>query len=200
MAGAFLLVGDTLEVYEIVTKRLVLRPVEVADALDLAEAYSDYEMLYGYDARDVIVNADDVLRLIEQEMILFRQNKCPPLMVLEERKSAKAIGTIRFHRIRDGIGEIGYLLTRAYHHQGYMHEALTAMVDFGFTTLDLERIEARYASENIASSAVLKHCHFVVEGCLRKGVYLNDHRLHDLVICSILREEYERRKTCGIIT
>ena len=75
-----------------------------------------------------------------------------------------------------------------------MREAVKAMVQYGFETLDLERIEARYVPKNQASAAVLKHCHFVYEGCLRKAIYLNDHRLHDMVICSILKEEYEVRE------
>jgi len=179
-----------MEVGEVGTKRLVLRPVEVEDAADLFAVYKDAKAVYGLDERQAVCDIDEMLELLHQHL-LSSANDASLMMALELRSSTKVIGTIALHRLTDGVAEIGYQLGRSYWHKGYMSEALNAMLAIGFTKLRLHRMEARYTPQNTASARLLARCQFVQEGCLRKAVLLNDNRWHDVVVCSILKEEYE---------
>jgi [ribosomal protein S5]-alanine N-acetyltransferase len=71
------------------------------------------------------------------------------------------IGTCGFYRgYPDGSGELGYVLKAAFRGQGYMSEALGAVIACGFETLHLERIVAYTGADNRASVAVLERLAF----------------------------------------
>ena len=85
--------------------------------------------------------------------------------------------------------ELGYVLSREYWGRGLASEAARAMISFGFTVMDLNRIEARCISENAASARVMQKAGMTYEGTLRqreliKGAYRN------MKVYSVLRDEY----------
>ena len=63
--------------------------------------------------------------------------------------------------------EVGYALARPYWGAGYMHEALTALVELAFGTLALKRLEADIDPRNAASRRSLERLGFKREGLLR---------------------------------
>lgn len=63
--------------------------------------------------------------------------------------------------------EIGYMLGRPHWGQGYMREALDAVLTHAFDTLGLHRIEAELDPRNGASERLLERLGFVREGLLR---------------------------------
>jgi [ribosomal protein S5]-alanine N-acetyltransferase len=87
-------------------------------------------------------------------------------------------------------GEIGYELGKDYWRQGYMYEALTALLQFGFCTMGLNRIEALLLPDNSASLGLLYKLGFQSEGLLREYQQIGD-RFVDLAMLSLLRKEYE---------
>lgn len=78
----------------------------------------------------------------------------------------KVIGTATFHGIHWGSkrAEMGYMLHPDFQGQGLMHEALVALLDFGFGELDLNRIEADIDPRNVASRRSLERLGFNLEG------------------------------------
>jgi [ribosomal protein S5]-alanine N-acetyltransferase len=65
-------------------------------------------------------------------------------------------------------GEVWYKIHKNYWHQGYGIEALRQLLQFGFTTLQLHRIEAGCAVENIASIKLLEKVGMKRGGLKRK--------------------------------
>lgn len=70
-----------------------------------------------------------------------------------------------------------------------MQEALSNIIHFAFTAMEINKIEAKIEPENIASIKLLEKLRFAKEGVLRqhefeKGKYV------DLAIFSILKNEY----------
>lgn len=63
--------------------------------------------------------------------------------------------------------EIGYDLAKAYWGKGYAAEAVSALVDHGFTSLKLNRIEAKVDPRNVNSIKLLEKLEFTREGMLR---------------------------------
>ncbi len=60
--------------------------------------------------------------------------------------------------------EIGFILNRYYWRRGLMRQAVEAVIEFGFTTLGLHRIEADVDPGNAGSLALLESIGFKREG------------------------------------
>lgn len=88
--------------------------------------------------------------------------------------------------------EIGYCLHRAYWRQGLALEALTAILAFGFHTMDLHRIHACPHAENEASVRLMEQLGFVREGVLREELW-EEGAFHDLALYALLQREYFAR-------
>jgi RimJ/RimL family protein N-acetyltransferase len=80
--------------------------------------------------------------------------------------TGELIGSASLHRFVDGSRrcELGYALARAHWGAGYVSEALRTLVGYGFTALDLNRIEADIDPRNEASARVLEKLGFRKEG------------------------------------
>ena len=83
---------------------------------------------------------------------------------------------------------IGYDLGRAHWKQGIMSEALKRVLDFGFGTMQLNRIEALVFAQNLPSHRLLKKLGFKCEGVLREYEFVKE-RFVDLTMYSLLRRE-----------
>jgi [ribosomal protein S5]-alanine N-acetyltransferase len=87
--------------------------------------------------------------------------------------------------------EIGYALGRAYWGQGYMHEALQALLAYAFETLDLHRIEADIDPRNTASIKTVERLGFKREGYLRERWQTNG-EIQDAFFYGLLKHEWLR--------
>lgn len=73
-----------------------------------------------------------------------------------ETESNKMIGIIELE-IRDEFpAEFGYILNKNYSGKGYMTEACSKLMSIGFEYLDLERIYARFDTNNKKSENVME--------------------------------------------
>jgi RimJ/RimL family protein N-acetyltransferase len=85
-------------------------------------------------------------------------------------------------------GMIGYWMGVPYWGQGFTSEAAQAVVNYGFETLDLHRIEATCMPHNIGSSRVMEKAGMTYEGTLRE-YYRKDDGFRDAAIYAVLRSE-----------
>lgn len=79
---------------------------------------------------------------------------------------------------------LGYQLDVAHIGQGFMHEALGAVIEYAFVELRLHRIMANYVPENERSARVLRRSGFVVEGYARDYLFVGG-RFRDHVLTSL---------------
>lgn len=86
--------------------------------------------------------------------------------------------------------EIGYALGRAYWGNGYMQEALRALLAYAFEVLDLHRIEADVDPRNAASIRTLERLGFQREGFLRERWHVNG-EIQDAFFYGLLRPDWE---------
>ena len=119
----------------------------------------------------------------------YRKGSCFDWAVVE-KKSGKMIGTCGFVSFdtENASAEVGYVLNRAFWGKGYTPEALRRVLTFGFQTLSLHRITARYMEENIKSSRVMEKCGMTFEGFERKAVLIKG-RFETVGVYSILQNE-----------
>jgi len=141
------------------TERLILRKSTKSDAPDILEYASDEETVKFLEwpgAKTV----DEVLSGI----INFHWSN-PGVWAIELKESQKCIGTIdiRVEPAHDKCG-LGYVLNRGYWNEGYMTEALIAVLALCFDKLDLNRVEAVHYAGNESSGKVMEKCGMKFEG------------------------------------
>lgn len=100
-------------------------------------------------------------------------------------------GSIRLNQIdkESRKAGLGYFIGAQFQGRGIMTKAVGAACAFCFDTLDLNRIELRCASTNLASMRVAERLGFTREGVLRQAELLGD-AFVDLYVYGLLREEY----------
>ncbi|HEY7913836.1 MAG TPA: GNAT family protein [Blastocatellia bacterium] len=86
--------------------------------------------------------------------------------------------------------EIGYALGRAHWGNGYIQEALRALLAYAFDELDLQRIEADVDPRNGASIRTLERLGFQREGFLRERWRVNG-EVQDALFYGLLRRDWE---------
>ncbi len=107
------------------------------------------------------------------------------------------LGGIGLNNVRRGVSQtasVGYWLGQSMVRNGYMSEALRLILEFGFETLHLHRIEAACLPHNAASRGVLLKAGFREEGHARHYLCINN-RWQDHTLFGQLCDEWrERRK------
>jgi ribosomal-protein-serine acetyltransferase len=88
------------------------------------------------------------------------------------------------------IGHIGYWLGQDYQGQGLMTNSCKALIEYGFTALNLNRLVISCATENYASRAIPKRLGFDYEGTARDAEWLYD-RFVDHEIYALLRVQIQ---------
>jgi len=111
---------------------------------------------------------------------------------LKERKGI--IGTAGFNNFqKNHRANLGYDIHPDYWNKGYITEALTAILFFGFDELGINRIEAEVMEGNIASEKVLEKLGFTKEGVLREWMYWNGNH-YDMTMFSLLKKNFTAYK------
>lgn len=93
----------------------------------------------------------------------------------------------------DRMTEIGYWLGASFQGKGLMTKSCRALIDYGFSELNLNRIEVRCAVENKKSRAIPEKLGFKQEGILRHGEWMHDH-FNDLVLYAMLKDEWQAKR------
>lgn len=140
----------------LITSRLTLRPVHLADADMFLQVGSDPE-----NNRFTIRYADENAVLVALATYWIGQ----PLGKFTIALNDQPIGAIDLHWT-ECSAEIGYFLDKRYWHHGYATEAAQALMKFCFNTLKLLRVEGRFDARNPASGDVLSRLGMHEEGQL----------------------------------
>jgi RimJ/RimL family protein N-acetyltransferase len=110
---------------------------------------------------------DNELYVREAHIRFLKREDWPLLLFLKDTNTM--IGSSGMHRINWKVPkvEIGYWVRTPYAGQGYITEAVAAVTEFAFTTLEAIRIEIRCDAKNERSAAVARRSGFTLEGTLR---------------------------------
>ena len=114
-------------------------------------------------------------------------------IVLKEN-GPEPIGSISAVRINEKIGGavMGYCMSRDQWGKGIMTEALTALIDFFFSEVGVNRIEADHDPNNPASGRVMEKSGMTHEGTMRQAGRSNQ-GIIDVSRWAILRQDWEER-------
>ncbi len=121
-----------------------------------------------------------------------------PLFLIR-RDDNKLLGALTLDNIRRGpaqAGTCGYWTGEEFARQGYMREALNAVVHYAFTKLDLSRVESACLPENLASRGALEKCGYKYEGVAQSYLQING-RWRTHVLYANLRNDRRGKTDAG---
>ena len=169
--------------------RLHLRKLTMRDAGDIYE-YSRDPLVAEHVLWDAHRSVSESKGYIRYMLRKYRYGE-PSSWGIALNADDKVIGTIGFMWIQpeNAAAEVGYSLARAHWNQGYMTEALRALLEYGFNEMHLNRIEAMHETTNPASGAVMRKCGMQKEGTMRSKL-MNKGRYVDVDLYAILRKDF----------
>ena len=126
---------------------------------------------------------------------LNAQNQLPRnayIFGIDLKNENKFIGLIAINlgKINYKTAEVWFKIHKDFWRKGYTTEALSEILDFGFNQLQLHRIEAGCAVENVASSKVLEKVGMIREGMKRKKLPIRG-EWKDNYFYAILEEDFK---------
>ena len=126
------------------------------------------------------------------------QGTALPLLMFR-RSDSTLLGAITLDNIRRGpaqAGTLGYWIGAPHARQGFMREAIEAVVHHAFAQLDLSRVEAACLPGNVASRGVLEKSGFKYEGVAQSYLQING-RWRNHVLYANLRSDRRGKTEIG---
>ena len=188
-------------IVSILTARLSLRLPEHRDFREWAKLrheskafLSPWEPIW---APDHLSRASFTNRVYWSQRAVKNGNAVP--LFVFHKEAGQLVGAITLDNIRRGpsqVGTIGYWVGQQYARQGFMSEAIIAMVAHAFGALDLSRVESACLPDNLASRGVLEKAGFKYEGVAQSYIQING-RWRNHVLYAALRGDRRGRSTAG---
>lgn len=173
------------------TKRLILRRLKPSDAKAVFEYASDPEVTkyVTWQPHKAIAESKSFIRFVLNQ---YKQDKAGDWAIVL-RQTGKVIGTCGFTAINaiNNYAEIGYVLSHRYWGNGYMTEAVLALLKFAFDKMSLNRVEAVHILNNAPSGRVMEKAGMKSEGLLQQRIFTAG-EYHDVRIYAITKKEYYR--------
>ncbi len=179
----------------IASQRLCLAPLEVADAEELWQVvHASRPWLQPWLPWVPFQKTpESSVRFVEASIADWDAGRALRFTI-RDREQGTLLGAVglescvEMHR----CGELGYWLRKESSRQGFMTEAATLCVDFGFRTLGMHRIRVAAATGNHPSLRVIARLGFHFEGVSRHAEWC-DGRWLDHAMFSMLEHEWRSR-------
>jgi len=171
------------------TERLILRAPRISDAADVLVFRGD-PIVQKYD--DPIIHTVEEAETFINELLDEYRTQEGISWAVELKDQGIVIGCFGLHHWNQyhRRAEAGYGIGQAYWGQGYGSEALKAMLQYGFETMNLNRIYAGTIADNYESVRLLERNGFQREGTRRKHSWEDDGAFHDSAIYGLLVHEF----------
>ena len=172
----------------IVGQRIVLRAWSRSDLETFLKWFNDPEVTV------YAGNAYPSLSLEQEERYYEKHIDDRHLYCIQTKEQGILIGECSLFDIdtKNRSAEAGLTIgEKEYWNQGFGRETLGLLLEIGFEGLGLNRIHLRHAGFNERGYRCFVAAGFKEEGRLRQGTFIQG-KFHDVVLMSILAEEYYR--------
>lgn len=173
------------------TKRLILRQLTLNDAKDVFEYASVPEMsrFLVWEYHKSIQDSIDFINFSANEF----NSLSSIIWGIELAESKKIIGTIDLRNFynKNKCAETGYGINIEYWNKGIVTESLSAILDYAFSELQLNRVESHCEPENTGSWRVMEKSGMKHEGTLREKIFMKN-KFRTMKFYSILKSEWSK--------
>ena len=174
------------------TSRLVLRPFLKEDAEPMYRNWASAPEVTKFLSWPTYKSVEDARSILDIWIPQYSDNAFYQ-WAIELKDIGEAIGSISVVNMDERVDmvEIGFCIGKAFWGQGIMTEAFQAVIDYLFSEVGVQRIEAGHDPNNPASGAVQRKCGLKYEGTLRRSIRSNQ-GITDKAVYAILKEEWEK--------
>lgn len=131
----------------ILGEKLYLRPMLIEDSEILVSWRNKFEILKWMVTSEVIS--------LESHINWYNNRKNRYDYMIIDKFNEKPIGTLNYKIIKDGVAEAGKLIgNQKYWGRGYAKEAFKIWIDFGFDSINLDKIIVNTKSNNKVNIAL----------------------------------------------
>lgn len=155
-----------MKTIELLSKRLKMRLIQFSD-LNAIHALHSLPETDKYNTLGIPENIEVTEKIITPQISAHQQEEILNYtFAIEELSAGTFIGLfgLKLWPRKNRRGEVWYKLHSNHWGNGYATEALNLVLDFGFNDLELHRIQAGCAVENIGSIKVLEKAGMIREG------------------------------------
>ncbi len=182
--------GDALPTLD--APRVRLRWLDAPDVDALYAIFSDPQMMkyWSTPPMKARAEAEELLARIHRQFA----DKSGFQWGVERKSDGELLGTCTLFNIHvaNMRAEVGYCLHSAHWRQGFMGEALSALIGHAFAVLKLRRLEADVDPNNADSLRILGRMGFQREGVLRERWNVGG-EIQDSVLLGLLAREWQGR-------
>jgi diamine N-acetyltransferase len=174
----------------LIGKKVYLRPVELSDLELFCRCGNNPEVRYSFFIAFPTnrVRQEEFIRGLykEKDLILFT------IVAKDENIPVGHAGLYRIDLV-SRVATYGIIISDSkFWGKGYGSEVTKLMVDYGFRTLGLNRIQLHVWAENVAGKKAYEKAGFKLEGTLRQAMF-HEGKYCDFYVMSILREKYPEK-------
>lgn len=172
------------------TDRLILRRYKIEDADAMYKNWASDSEVTKFLTWQPHPSVDVSRSIIEDWLKKYSDEKYYQWAIVLKDNGNEPIGDISVVHMNEDISmvHIGYCLGRAWWRRGIMSEALKAVMDFMFDTVEVNRVESRHDPRNPNSGKVMQKCGMKYEGTLRSADR-NNQGICDACYYALLRSE-----------
>lgn len=173
------------------TPRLILRPLERADAASIQQAASAREVADTMISLPHPYLSGEAQRYLdEQESQRERGLGAAFAIIAKAKRVFCGVVELRHIEPEHSQAELSFWLAVEAWGQGYMTEVVQTMLRYAFADLGLNRLYAYHMERNPASGRVLEKNGFLREGLLRERVR-KWNRYEDVALWAIVRRDWD---------
>lgn len=172
------------------TDRLILRRYVIEDAEAMYKNWASDSEVTKFLTWQPHSSVEVSRGIIENWLKEYSDEKYYQWAIVLKANGNEPIGDISVVQMKEDISmvHIGYCLGRAWWRRGIMSEALKAVMDFMFDTVEVNRVESRHDPMNPNSGKVMQKCGMKYEGTLRSADR-NNQGICDACYYALLRSE-----------
>ncbi len=157
------------EIPQITTERLLLRPLDLADAPDIQRLAGDRDVAFSTENIPHPYEDGMAERWVESSKRKFQRGELVNFAIILKSDGA-FVGAIGLRiDIENNEAEVGYWLGKPYWGQGYATEAASPVIEYAFWKLGLDRVRAFHFTRNPASGRVLEKVGMSYKGRLNQA-------------------------------
>lgn len=184
---------DKGEHMELKTKRLTLRPVRIGDEKEIHEYADDKEItMMFWLPNDTFEETADFVKRAAQDWNSEEQI-CFDFVILLEGKIIGGCDADLSHSEDRSYATLGWIINKAYRNQGYASEAASAILDYAFENLGIDKVYAQCDINNPASFGVMRKIGMKCINDKGTRTYPRTGKTSGEYTCLITRKEWEER-------
>lgn len=174
------------------TERLVLRRFKYSDNEAMLRNWIADEKIQSMYSEPTYTTTEAVNELLKKYIDSYENSDYYRWAIIL-KDSDECIGQIAYFLVdtNNNFAEIEYCIGSDFQRRGFATEATKAVIEYGFSKINLHKVQICTKTINIPSQKVIEKCGFHYEGTLRDYFYINGEYVGRLYY-SILETEYKR--------